>query len=114
MPPTLQERFWAKVDKTSMPGHWLWTGSINPKNGYGKIRVGNRFLYAHRLSLAWATGNEGIGLDACHSETCPRNCVRDECLSWKSHRENLKEIKNLFGRPRKIAREALPLFREAA
>ena len=34
--PTMQERFWAKVDKQGENGCWLWTASINPKTGYGQ------------------------------------------------------------------------------
>jgi hypothetical protein len=115
---TLKERFFAKVDKLSQPGHWLWMGSINPVNGYGKMRVGSAFLYVHRMSLSWKTGNEGVGLDACHSNECPfRHCVNPDCLSWKTHQENTLDIIDKYGRlgkRRKVAQTPLPIFKEAA
>lgn len=52
--PTFEQRYWAKVDKTSNPdGCWLWTG---PKNelGYGSISWFGPNIKAHRLSWSWA------------------------------------------------------------
>lgn len=124
MSQSLWTRFWSKVDKRpeSEGGHWLWTGAIRGSNGYGHIRDGETTVYAHRLSLAWVTRNEGIGLDAAHDDTkcCPRNCVRPDHLTWKTHSENMKDVvmKNgrLFVRAKNhrapVAERALPLFEE--
>jgi hypothetical protein len=114
LPVTLWSRFWQKVDRSAGPdGHWLWTGA-RCKNGYPKIRDGRRFLLAHRVSLAWQTGNAGVGLDACHDDAkgCPRHCVNPAHLTWKSHRDNMIDVINKHGRlcpsTRKIAER--PLF----
>lgn len=74
---TLENRFWAKVNKTD--GCWLWTGAIEPA-GYGKITVWkdhlNKWGVARTHRVAWEIANgpvpEGLlilhGCDVC-------NCV---------------------------------------
>jgi hypothetical protein len=111
---TLIERVFSKIVKlpAEQGGHWLYTGSLC-KNGYPKIRDGSKFLLVHRLTLAWKTGNEGIGLDSCHDDAreCPRHCVNPDHLSWKTHRENMIDVINKHGRlctNRNVARRALP------
>ena len=47
---SLEDRFWAKVDKGGPDECWLWTGALS--RGYGNLVIGhsgNR--YAHRV--AW-------------------------------------------------------------
>jgi hypothetical protein len=111
---TLIARVFAKIVKlpAERGGHWLYTGSCC-KNGYGKIRDGAKFFLVHRLTLAWKTGNEGIGLDACHENEfeCPRNCVNPDHLAWKSHRDNMLDVINRHGKlctNRNVARRPLP------
>jgi hypothetical protein len=98
---TLFARVFAKINilPVEQGGHWLYTGSLC-KNGYPKIRDGARFLLVHRLTLAWRTGNNGVGLDACHDDQreCPRHCVNPEHLSWKTHHENMRDVINKHGR----------------
>lgn len=43
----LEERFWARVQKTD--GCWLWTGAKAGRR-YGQIRRGETMVYAHRVS----------------------------------------------------------------
>lgn len=114
---TLAERVLSRI-KVTADGHWLYTGSLC-KNGYPKIRIGKKFFLVHRLTLAWATGNDGIGLDACHddSKNCPRHCINPEHLAWKSHRENMLDVITKHGRlglNRKVASEPLPLLAEVS
>lgn len=85
--PTLEERFWAKVDRTE--GCWNWTGArIN--NGYGQIRIGGAKtprIVAHRLSWEMANGPipEGMFIDhTCHN----RACVKPEHLRPVTHKQN--------------------------
>lgn len=88
VPPTLEERFWAKVDKNGpIPAHrpdlgpcWIWTGD-RPGGIYGRIRgVASVAIGAHRQSLQWKIGRAlEAGEFACHHCDTPR-CVRPEHL----------------------------------
>lgn len=51
----LEERFWEKVDRGADEECWTWRASTVPK-GYGKINIGGRIVYAHRVSWFLATG----------------------------------------------------------
>lgn len=52
--PTIEERYWAKVDKSGEC--WIWTGARLPR-GYGRfgVRAGD-CRYAHRLAYEWLVG----------------------------------------------------------
>jgi len=67
---TLEERFWAKVEKTDTC--WNWTGS--KVKGYGNFGVGQRKnAYSHRVSyeLAYGPIPEGMNIDhQCHNKAC--------------------------------------------
>lgn len=81
---TLEERFWAKVDKTETC--WLWTASLTSV-GYGQININKRPIGAHRVALE-LTGSqipEGMQVDhMCHV----RRCVRPDHLQIVSHQVN--------------------------
>lgn len=71
--PTLDERFWAKVNKTE--GCWLWTGYST--SGYGYLRWGpqenQQFEGAHRYAYTKLRGPipEGLVLDhLCRTPLC--------------------------------------------
>lgn len=79
----LEERFWAKVNKTD--SCWLWTAAL--RSGYGVIGVGGarkkggRILYAHRISYELNVGPipEGLHIDhLCHG--WDENCLGGECV----------------------------------
>jgi hypothetical protein len=101
--PTLAERFWAKVRKETHerePGLgpcWIWTGSINPKSGYGMFQTGERVsaaghrtpTQAHIVSCRLA----GKVLPAGHEwdHLCStRRCVEPSHLQAVTHRENIR------------------------
>lgn len=74
--PTREQRFWAKVDRTS--GCWLWTASRD-LNGYGQFWNGERVVPAHR----WAYENfvEAVPVELVLDHLCRnRACVRPEHL----------------------------------
>jgi len=58
---SLEERFWAKVDKT--PGHgpwgdcWVWTGGNDGLRGYGHVSCDGRLRKASRVAWFIATGS---------------------------------------------------------
>jgi hypothetical protein len=83
--PPLEERVWAKVEKTE--GCWLWTAAISP-NGYGKFMVSGRPVNAHRLVYQLTVGPIPDGLDLDH--LCRvRHCVNPDHLEPVTRSENL-------------------------
>jgi hypothetical protein len=67
--PTLEARFWSKVDTTGgIDACWPWVAA-RMKSGYGVINVGNhRTKTAHRLSLELALGRAlAPDEESCHS-----------------------------------------------
>lgn len=103
-PKPLEERFWAKVNKTATC--WLWTGA-KAKNGYGLIQEGGRGLipfYAHRYSYELNVGPIPEGLFVLHN--CPggdnRLCVNPAHLRPGTHAENMYDASvkgRMRGRP---------------
>jgi HNH endonuclease len=82
---TLEERFWAQVNKTD--SCWLWTGHIATGKGYGRIRVNGEYQKAHRVSYELFVGPIPDGLQLDH--LCRvRNCVNPEHLEPVTNREN--------------------------
>ncbi len=53
--PTLEQRFWSKVDRRSASECWLWTAGTNGRPGYGLILVsGRKQDLAHRVSYRFS------------------------------------------------------------
>ncbi len=92
--PTLQDRFWARVDKQDGDGCWLWTGGGTPGN-YGIFTQAGKTegeTYAHRVAYKWFVGPipDGFHVDhQCHNrdphcklkDRCPhRRCIRPDHL----------------------------------
>ncbi len=92
---TVEERFWALVDKQPGDGCWLWTGRLNEK-GYGQFDISHgQTIKAHHF----LHGKPPAGLESdhtCHSSDldCPpgpchhRRCVRH--IEHITHAENLQ------------------------
>lgn len=81
---SMEERFWAKVDKDgpvpeSYPEFgncWLWAGG-KFQNGYGRFRLLSHEIGAHKAAFLAAGGDLTGGLRTCH--TCDtRGCVRND------------------------------------
>jgi len=86
----LEDRFWAKVDKSG--DCWIWTGSKSG-NGYGNIAIGSpskKLVSAHRLSYEIANGRvaQGMVIDhKCHNKACV-NPVHLQAVPQKLNGEN--------------------------
>lgn len=69
----LRRRFWSKVRRTdSAADCWIWLAS-RTSDGYGRIRVGNRTLQAHRLAYELERKRPGVGrlvLHSCDNPPC--------------------------------------------
>lgn len=99
VPPTLAERFWAKVDKNGpVPGHrpdlgpcWVWTARLS--GGYGHLWEGKRsqgtgrMEGAHRVAWRLAQGPIPEGMYVLHHCDNPA-CVRVVHLFLGTLRDN--------------------------
>lgn len=87
--PTLEERFWAKVDKRGPDDCWLWTAATN-QLGYGQIGTGStQRLMAHRCSYELAYGPIPDGMMVDHRCGVPL-CVNPAHLRVVTPSQNME------------------------
>lgn len=92
---TLEERFWAKVEKTDTC--WLWIGSVN-EHGYGKMYVGldssgrRRTDKAHRISYRLSHGEIPFNSPLLHKCDNPK-CVNPDHLFIGTQLDNIQDMK---------------------
>jgi hypothetical protein len=82
--PTLDQRFWARVDKSG--DCWLWTGAKN-LDGYGVISSEGKPSLTHRVAYELQVGPipRGQQIDhICHATSC----VRAEHLRPATSKQN--------------------------
>lgn len=85
--PLINSRFWSKVDASG--DCWIWTGSINPVNGYSHTYWGGHTNSGHRAAYEMLVGPipEGLQLDhLCRV----RACVNPDHLEPVTARENVR------------------------
>lgn len=85
MAPTIEERFWIKVDRTD-DGCWLWNGATQSK-GYGCFGP----YLAHRYGYELQHGPIPEGMLVCHHCDTPR-CVRGDHLFLGTHQDNMADM----------------------
>ena len=94
---SVEERFWAKVDKNGPTVHssigpcWIWTAHLD-EHGYGQFMLRTRKI-ARAPRFAWALTNGEIpdGLHVLHHCDNPA-CVRPEHLFLGSRRDNARDM----------------------
>ena len=83
--PTVEQRFWAKVDRTGECWEWV---AARTSSGYGNFNWLGKNKVAHRVSYELIKGDIPEGLDLDH--LCRnRSCVNPEHLEPVTRRENL-------------------------
>lgn len=84
---SVEERFWAKVEKTD--GCWLWKAAMR-LNGYGCFNFKGRLESAHRVAYTLVKGDIPDGMVIMHS--CDmRRCVNPAHLSLGTWQENTQD-----------------------
>jgi hypothetical protein len=86
---TTLERFWRHVDKKSDDECWPWTAFCD-KDGYGKFRVGNTSIGAHRFSYMTFIGPLNEDQKLLHKCNNPP-CVNPNHTKPGTHFENMED-----------------------
>lgn len=97
MSTSMEDRFWAKVEKTD--GCWLWKAATRYGYGVFGVRAG-KIRGAHRVSWELANGPIPGGLFVCHRCDTPA-CVRVDHLFLGTAADNNADARskgrNAFG-----------------
>lgn len=92
-PLTVEQRFWAKVDRRGPDDCWLWAASLN-NWGYGRFRLNGRARSAHVIAWTLARGDIPAGLFVLHN--CPSGdnpaCVNPGHLWLGTHQDNMDDM----------------------
>jgi hypothetical protein len=85
------KRFWSKVKQGEPNECWLWQASTAAGTGYGKFRIGESIVGAHRFAYQLAKGPIPAGLHVMHSCDTPA-CVNPRHLSVGTAQDNFDDM----------------------
>jgi hypothetical protein len=85
--PSVEERFWSKVDRSG--DCWLWIGAKD-EEGYGFQKILGRMWHASRVSWKIAHGDIPDGLLVLHKCDNPP-CIRPSHLFLGTQKENIAD-----------------------
>lgn len=97
--PTVEQRFWSRLDRRGPDECWPWTGYVNHL-GYGTLDINRRPSLAHRLAYKMLVGPipEGLVLDhVCHNDsdcTAGNTCEHRRCCN-PAHLEPVPQAENV-------------------
>ena len=100
---TLQEKFEQKVERIPFSNCWIWKAWIN-EHGYGRMRVKNNLVLAHRVS--WEIHKTSIPKGLCVLHHCDvPSCVNPDHLFLGTQKDNILDMfkkgrGNIIGRPK--------------
>lgn len=97
--------FWSRVAKGT--GCWEWQGA-RVGRGYGHLRFGQKYTYAHRVAWELTNGRIPSGLVVCHRCDNPP-CCRPEHLFIGTQAENLQDMAAKRRRQLKVCKRGHPI-----
>jgi len=92
MAKTIEERFWAKVEKAGPDDCWIWSGRKTGTMGYAGFKYKNTQV-GHRASWMMTNGDIPEGMLCLHK--CDTTiCVNPNHLFLGTHKDNMVDMAN--------------------